>query len=261
MNEKWESLPAKLNYAEPYDELLARDYSSTYAELINRWAPPSGNRLILKTDLYDEALCRFRSFISEISSAGDRIVGMDISSEIVKAARSARHTEGPLEHYTCCDVRFLPFAENSFDLVISDSTLDHFESRDDIRRSLAELHRVLKPGGIMVLTLDNSSNFSEPLFRAWISLGMAPFYIGPTLSRKKLAGTLKDLDFTVTGETAIVHVPRFFGKLILRLLRGVSGKKFDAVISRWLKSLHSLEGKRIQYLTAQFIAVRAVKNA
>ncbi|OGO17350.1 MAG: hypothetical protein A2Z02_04555 [Chloroflexi bacterium RBG_16_48_7] len=260
MSQKWESLPARLNYAEPYDELLAQDYSSIYAELINKWAPHFEDRLILKTDLYDEALCRFRSYAVKVASAGDCMVGMDISREIVKAARSSGHACAPLQHFTCCDVRFLPFAENSFDLVISDSTLDHFESRDDIHRSLAELHRVLKPKGIMVLSLDNSSNFSEPLFRAWIALGLAPFYIGPTLSRKKLVHTLLDLGFAVTDETAIVHVPRFFGKAIVGLLRTVSGRKLDARISNWLKSLHLLEHMKIKYLTAQFIAVRAVKN-
>ncbi len=260
VSQKWDNLPAELHYAEPYDELLAREYSWIYAELINRWAPPSGQRMILKTDLYDEALCKLRSFAAKVTSADDCVVGMDISKEITGIAKLSESTAAQFRHFTCCDVRFLPFPENVFDLIISDSTLDHFKIKDDIRRSLAELYRVLKPGGILVLSLDNSSNLTEPLFRAWIALGLAPFYIGPTLSRRELYVALRDTGFTVTDETAIVHIPRFFGKLAVKLLRLLCGKKLDPDIAGCLRRLNSLEHMRTRYLTAQFIAVRAVKN-
>jgi SAM-dependent methyltransferase len=260
MSDRWEGLPARLNYAEPYDELLAREYASVYTELIKRWVSHPGKKLILKTDLYDEALCRLRSFAANVSEGDDCMVGMDISMQIARAAMLAGNAVPSLQHYACCDVRFLPFAGNTFDLVISDSTLDHFELKDDIRRSLVELHRVLKPRGTMILSLDNSSNITEPLFRAWIALGLAPFYIGPTLSRDELLLVLKDIGFSVIDEAAIVHIPRFWGKKIVGLLRLLSKRKLDPVIAGWLRRLDLLEHTKIRYLTAQFIAVRAIKN-
>ena len=45
----------------------------------------------------------------------------------------------------------LPFAEEAFDVIVSTSTLDHFAHRRDIVSSLHELHRVLRPGGEVLL--------------------------------------------------------------------------------------------------------------
>lgn len=42
----------------------------------------------------------------------------------------------------------LPFAHSSFDLVVLDNVLEHVADRD---RTLAEIHRVLKPGGLLYL--------------------------------------------------------------------------------------------------------------
>ena len=46
------------------------------------------------------------------------------------------------------DVRRLPLADNRVDVVLSNSTLDHFDTEQEIEESLHELARVLKPGGI-----------------------------------------------------------------------------------------------------------------
>ena len=46
----------------------------------------------------------------------------------------------------------------SFDLVVSTSTLDHFGHASDIGDALAELNRVLRKGGELVITMDNTGN-------------------------------------------------------------------------------------------------------
>jgi len=56
------------------------------------------------------------------------------------------------------DVRQLDFGDNSIELIISNSTLDHFQQAEDIDRSLAELARVLVPGGLLLVTMDNPLN-------------------------------------------------------------------------------------------------------
>ncbi len=56
------------------------------------------------------------------------------------------------------DIRNSPFKTESFDQIISNSTLDHFTNKNDIIVSLKELRRMLKPEGVLIITLDNPSN-------------------------------------------------------------------------------------------------------
>lgn len=48
----------------------------------------------------------------------------------------------------------LKYEDNSFDGVFSSSSLEHFGTPDDIRRAVREMHRVLKPGGVMSVSTE-----------------------------------------------------------------------------------------------------------
>ncbi len=85
-----------------------------------------------------------------------RVVGMDCVPSTVAAARRRFHnTEF---HMTVADLRAMNFQDGAFDLIVSTSTLDHFPRRAEFLRALEELVRVLRPGGRMVLVLDNPLN-------------------------------------------------------------------------------------------------------
>ena len=119
--------------------------------------------------------------------------------------------------------------------------------------------RTLKPGGTLIITLDNGSNFTEPLFRLWIRLGLAPFFIGQTYSIRELRQALVRIGMQIIDETAIIHNPRFFTKLIVAMLRRIFPKQCDRWTEAMLKYFDSLEHKITKYFTAQFIAVKATK--
>ena len=87
-------------------------------------------------------------------------------------------------------MRHLPFAQGAFDGIVSNSTLDHFQSLDDLLVSLKELFRVLRPGGQMILTLDNLSN-PIILLRNWLPLRLLKrLKIVPLLCRCYLKGRI-----------------------------------------------------------------------
>ena len=72
----------------------------------------------------------------------------------------------------------LPFADASFDVVLSDNVVDHAESP---ARIVSELARVLRPGGLLYFTVNVHHPFyalASALHAGWNSLGM-PFEIGP----------------------------------------------------------------------------------
>ena len=257
----WDIKVRKTPVGQDYDALLAEHYQRTHMNLLARWAHFTNGQAILKTDLFAEAVCPSRSFLWEILRLGGNLIGIDISAEICKRVKqmAVSYALDKSPEFIPCDVRNLPFASNSFELIISDSTLDHFKNKDDVVISLKELVRTLKPGGTLIITLDNGSNFTEPLFRLWIRLGLAPFFIGQTYSIRELKQALVKIGMQIVDETAIIHNPRFFTKMIVAMLR----RTFPRQCKRWTETLlnyfDSLENKRTKYLTALFIAVKATK--
>jgi SAM-dependent methyltransferase len=247
------------------NELLAEHWKKVHLGLISRWADIPGARRILKTDLFAEAF-RLQQFLFDIAQANGKIVGIDVSNEIVALAKkSAAFYGSDAGKYLCCDVRQLPLQDNSIDLIISESTLDHLSSEADIIAALKELGRVLRVGGTLILTMDNKSNFTYPPYfvvRLWMQLGLTPYFIGRTLSHTKLRHTLKEIGFSVEESTAIFHYPHPDGliRLLERSLRKLSRGKLDNAIRRGLALLDRLEGKRTRYLTGRYIAVKAVKR-
>ncbi|MCG6116859.1 MAG: class I SAM-dependent methyltransferase [Aquimonas sp.] len=72
-----------------------------------------------------------------------RYVGIDISPEMVASARRSF----PGVSFEVGDARALPFADGSFDFVLfSFNGIDHADQADRLR-ILAEIHRLLTPGG------------------------------------------------------------------------------------------------------------------
>jgi len=246
-------------------DLLAEHTRKTYLDLVARWADVTNTGMILKTDLFQEAFGQAQ-FLFDIAQVNSNVIGIDISSEVVqRAKRQARHIDVDASRYLCCDVRYLPLREHSIDLVISDSTLDHFPSEIDIANALKQLGRVLRVGGTLILTIDNKSNLTYPpymVIRLWMRLGLAPYFIGKTLSPTELRHTLEEIGFAVEESTAFFHCPHpdvlvaWLESSLRRLGRG----KFDNAIRKVLASLERLGGKRTRFLTGRYIAVKAVKH-
>ena len=95
-----------------------------------------------------------------VAKGAARTVGLDASSAMVKRAR--RRTHGAAE-LLLGDCRSLPLADETFDLVFDAYLLDLL-SEADMRKTLVEFHRVLRPGGRLVQV---SMTQDGPLIRLW----------------------------------------------------------------------------------------------
>jgi ubiquinone/menaquinone biosynthesis C-methylase UbiE len=100
-----------------------------------------------------------------------RIVGVDFEKKSIEKAREIAHTLG-ISHrlqYDVANARELPFPDNSFDMVTCQTLLIHI---DDVPAALREMHRVLKPGGLLAVAepnnaaqtlVEDSLSFDDPI--------------------------------------------------------------------------------------------------
>ena len=91
--------------------------------------------------------CSWGRWSIAASAKGYQVVGIDPSLGAVMAAHRVARQLGLANRYVVGDARHLPFRSRSIDTAYSYSVLQHF-SRDDAVRSLAEVGRILKPGGV-----------------------------------------------------------------------------------------------------------------
>jgi SAM-dependent methyltransferase len=90
--------------------------------------------------------CGVGMYLARLAKDARQAVGMDIELErTVDAQRLARQV-------LCGAGEYLPFPENSFDLVLSHEVIEHVQ---DDRKAIEEIVRVLNPGGRLVMFVPN----------------------------------------------------------------------------------------------------------
>ncbi|MDP2827017.1 MAG: class I SAM-dependent methyltransferase [Sulfuricellaceae bacterium] len=87
----------------------------------------------------------------------EMVVGVDISPA---AACHAGSRYGDRASFIVGSCAVLPFPDQSFDRVVSFETIEHI-SAEDQERMLAEIRRVLKPGGLFILSSPNKKTYSD----------------------------------------------------------------------------------------------------
>ncbi len=239
------------------EELWRHFNDRVISQLVDRWLDGAPRELVLKTDLFEESssdgLC------GALSHCGSRLAAVDLASVVVRDARR-RH---PQIEAAVADVRLIPFADETFDLIVSPSTLDHFENLGEVRRALAELVRVLRPAGELMITFDNLDN---PILRlrSWLpsrwlrALRLVPYEVGRSCGRRRLRWLLEEQGLEIREMTAVLHVPRLPAVAFARAL-SLSGPPVRERFMRWAGAFERLETTPLQSLTGYFVAARAVK--
>ena len=113
-----------------------------------------------------------------------KITGADIAEDMLAVARSKflHHPNEDIIHFQEEDAENLSFTNNQFDLVTIGFGVRNFE---DISKGIAEIYRVLKPGGIIaILELTMPEKFPMKQFYNFYSNTMIPFF-GKLISRDR----------------------------------------------------------------------------
>jgi ubiquinone/menaquinone biosynthesis C-methylase UbiE len=115
------------------------------AQFLSRHLPPHARCL--------DVGCATAQFSEFLHRQGHEVYGVDIAPAMVQAAHRRMGPLGvPEAHFRYCAGDSLPFGDAAFDLI---SALDVLPYVADQPRYLRELHRVLKPGGLALLSSVN----------------------------------------------------------------------------------------------------------
>jgi SAM-dependent methyltransferase len=123
--------------------------------------------------------CAAGAEVEPLRARGFRIVAVDYSEEMLRFANERFGGLGGV-HFCRADAESLPFASASFDHVVCLGVFEYLSTYD---RCLVEIHRVLRPGGVLIISVPSRVSlhrFSHVLF----SLTAVPLW----RAIKKLAG-------------------------------------------------------------------------
>jgi len=236
------------------DPLVADQKRRAHLELLRTYIDGWSPQIFLKTDLFEEAYGD-DALLPDIARDARLRLGIDISIPTVQAAAAGYADLGASS--LAADVRWLPFRSGSVDLILSNSTLDHFRTTAQLRAALAELARVLQPGGRVIVTLDNPWNPLYWLLRAMSRLRATPFSLGRTLSAPALVQALKDCGLEIECTGTLLHNPRIFSTILFLALRRCFGERADAPVRGLLRFFAMGEKLPTRWLTACFVSVCA----
>ena len=122
--------------------------------------------------------------------------------------------DGINAHFLGGDAQCLPFADQSFDSILLTEVLEHLP---DDRAALRELHRILKPGGVLSISVPHTDypTWWDPITRFWTKVGGEPFrtthfgsiweYHERLYRPKELMQRVHGAEFTIEACEEIMH--------------------------------------------------------
>jgi len=129
-------------------ELMFPDWDASMARQASQLSEfiPTGARVL-------DCACGIGTQAIGLAMRGYEVVGADLSPKAAARAVVEASARGVTLSALASDMRALPFADASFDVVLAaDNALPHLLTSDDVLAALREMRRVLRPGGRLIIS-------------------------------------------------------------------------------------------------------------
>jgi SAM-dependent methyltransferase len=198
-----------------------RDCNADYKRLVEEKAE---NARVL------EYGCALGDWSIRIAPRAAAVEGIDISDVAVAKAAQVAAAKGLLNcRFHVMDAERTTFEDNRFDLVFGSGIIHHL----DTRKSLAEIHRILKPGGVAVFKEPLGQNIGINLYRAFTPSARTPDEHPLLPEDEAIARSLFDkVDWSFYGLTTLASVP--FRNIGI----GQGLYKATASLDRWIAGVY-----------------------
>lgn len=201
----------------PWEKIYCRD-GRVFAELLPFFAPlvAEFNRRGVRRVL--DLGCGNGRHVVHLAKAGFEVTGLDISISGLRLTRQWLAEEGLDANTALADFRFpLPLRSAAFDALLSTQVIHH-ALLVEVRHALAEIHRLLVPGGLALISVaarkDDGIAFDEIEPGTFIPLqgeeqGLPHHIFGPDELRAELtAFTLLEIGLKAEGKVLAVMVEK-----------------------------------------------------
>lgn len=199
---RWEQVASSVSdfFAAPTTQY----YRRCEIALLGRCVGPLAGKRVLKLDLWNEA---FNTRILHwMHAEGAETFGLDLSQVVAATARRNGRAIGDGGRLVQADIREVPFEGGAFDVVYTMGTIEHIA---EYRQALAEVARVLRPGGVAVVGVPHRWNlFLRPLMVRLLSmLGLYLYAPEKSFSAGELARDLTAAGLEVRRRDGILAIP------------------------------------------------------
>jgi glycosyltransferase involved in cell wall biosynthesis/ubiquinone/menaquinone biosynthesis C-methylase UbiE len=171
------------NGTRPHASLNADDYAILDRVLRNEADTAYRRRALMLLDYLElkdgdrifDCGCGF-GFYSMMMSKLRRVNLIGLDGDVTRLQWAQR--EHNAASFLSGDILQLPFPDGAFDKVLMTEVLEHLT---DDRKGLQEIFRLLKPGGVLALSVPNTNYpfWWDPINRVWTGIGGEPFRTGP----------------------------------------------------------------------------------
>ena len=198
-------------------------YFECERQLFLSFFPDLAGKKVFKTDLWDEA--KNTRILNWVARQGAEVFGLDISSQILaEARRSFDISKGKLACIVS-DLRGIGFKDESFDLIYSMGTVEHFP---EYRQAIRECFRVLRKGGKAIFGVPNKCDpFLRPLLVTLLNgLNLYAYGEEKSFGMKTFERLLGEAGFQIIGRSGILFIPGWLRMLDLFMFVRWPGSRF-----------------------------------